>query len=79
MITAVQARNAKPKEKAYKLNDGKGLFLHIATSGKKTWRYRYELPPGKESTFVIGKYPVLSLEEARVERAALHEKILPVV
>ncbi len=36
MITAVQARNAKPREKAYKLNDGKGLFLHIATSGKKT-------------------------------------------
>ena len=36
MITAVQARNAKPREKAYNLNDGKGLFLHIATSGKKT-------------------------------------------
>lgn len=75
MITAIQARNAKPREKAYKLNDGKGLFLHIATSGKKTWRYRYELPPGTESTFVIGEYPVMSLEEARVERAALREMV----
>ena len=28
MLTAIQARNAKPREKAYKLNDGKGLFLH---------------------------------------------------
>ncbi|MDD2468912.1 MAG: integrase arm-type DNA-binding domain-containing protein [Desulfobulbus sp.] len=73
MLTAIQVRNAKPKEKAYKLTDGKGLFLHIATSGKKTWRYRYELPPGKESTFVIGEYPVLSLEAARAERVALRE------
>jgi len=31
-------------------------------------RYRYELPPGKESTFVIGESPVLSLEQARGER-----------
>ena len=75
MLTAIQVRNAKPREKAYKLNDGKGLFLHIAASGKKTWRYRYELPPGKESTFVIGEYPVLSLEDARVERAALREMV----
>lgn len=75
MLTAIQARNAKGKEKPYKLNDGKGLFLHIATSGKKTWRYRYELPPGKESTFVIGEYPVLSLEGARAERVALREMV----
>ncbi|MDD2468012.1 MAG: Arm DNA-binding domain-containing protein [Desulfobulbus sp.] len=59
----------------YKLTDGKGLFLHIAISGKKTWRCRYELPPGKESTFVIGEYPVLSLEAARAERVALREMV----
>jgi hypothetical protein len=46
------------KKKGYKLTDSKGLFLHVAISGKKNWRYRYELPPGKESTFVIGEYPV---------------------
>ncbi len=33
------------------------------------------MPPGKESTFVIGEYPVLSLEEARAERAALREMV----
>jgi integrase len=75
MLTAIQARNAKAKDKPYKLNDGKGLFLHVATSGKKTWRYRYELPPGKESTFVIGEYPVLSLEDARSKRIALREMV----
>ncbi len=75
MLTAIQVRNAKPKEKAYKLTDCKGLFLHITTNGKKTWRYRYELPPGTESTFVIGEYPVLSLEAARAERVALREMV----
>ncbi len=75
MLTAIQVRNAKPKEKPYKLTDGKGLSLHVATSGKKTWRYRYELPPGTESTFVIGEYPVLSLEDARAERMALREMV----
>lgn len=75
MLTALEVRNAKPKEKAYKLNDGKGLFLHVATSGKKTWRYRFELPPGTESTFVVGEYPVLSLEAARAERVALRELV----
>jgi integrase len=75
MLTAIQVRNAKPKEKAYKLADSKGLFLHVTTSGKKTWRYRFELPPGKESTFVIGEYPILSLEAARAERIVLREMV----
>jgi Arm DNA-binding domain len=69
MLTAIQVRHAKPKEKPYKLVDGKGLFLHIATSGKKTRRYGFELS-GKESTFVIGEYPVMSPETARIERTA---------
>jgi hypothetical protein len=75
MLTAIQARNAKAKEKPYKLTDGKGLFLHVATSGKKTWRYRFELPPGTESGIVLGEYPVMSLENARIERAAARELV----
>lgn len=74
MLTAIQVRNAKPKDKPYKLNDGKGLFLHVAKSGKKTWRYRFELS-GTESTFVLGEYPVLSLEDARAERVTLRELV----
>ena len=74
MLTAIQVRNAKPKEKAYKLTDNKGLFLHVATSGKKTWRYRFELA-GTESTYVLGEYPVLSLEAARAERVTLRELV----
>jgi integrase len=74
MLTAIQVRNAKPKDKAYKVTDGKGLFLHITPAGDKTWRYRYELA-GVESTYVIGKYPDITLEAARKERSALREKV----
>jgi len=34
-LTDLEVKNAKPKERPYKLNDGKGLFLHISSSGKK--------------------------------------------
>ena len=30
-------RNAKPKDKAYKLADEKGLFLYITPEGRKYW------------------------------------------
>jgi len=74
MLTALEVKNAKPKEKPYKLTDGKGLFLHISTSGKKTWRYRFMIT-GTESTFVLGEYPVLTLEKARIERTAAREMV----
>ncbi|NOQ67140.1 MAG: integrase, partial [Desulfobacterales bacterium] len=48
-LSAVGVRNAKPKNKPYKLSDGNGLYLHIAISGKRTWRYRFKIA-GKEST-----------------------------
>ena len=53
MLTAVQVRNAKPKEKPYKLADGKGLYLFIFPNGKKSWRYRYRFNH-KETLFTIG-------------------------
>ena len=42
-LTEVQVRNAKPKEKAFKLADGHGLYLLVNSDGAKYWRmdYRY--------------------------------------
>jgi integrase len=42
-LTAKQIENAKAKEKPYKLTDGDGLQLRIATDGTKTWLVRYML------------------------------------
>ena len=73
-LTAVQVRKASPKNKPYKLPDGMGLHLHVSTSGKKTWRYRFKLNR-KESTCVLGEYPDMSLEQARNARAKAREQV----
>ena len=36
-------RNAKPKEKPYRLNDGDGLFLYVPPSGVRAWQFRYKI------------------------------------
>lgn len=76
MLTDTQCRNAKLKEKAYKLTDGKGLYLEVKPNGVKAWRYRFELRDGetvKESVFAVGDYVVAprgeTPEEAQARRA----------
>ena len=59
-----QIKNAKPAEKPFKLNDGKGLYLYINTSVGKLWRFDFS-HNGKRKTLSIGKYPTVSLAEAR--------------
>lgn len=59
MLSDTQCRSAKPKDKPYKLGDGKGLYLEVKPNGVKAWRYRFELAKDgqrKESMFAIGDY-----------------------
>ena len=35
---------AKPKEKAYKMADGGGLYLEVSPKGSKYWRMKYRRP-----------------------------------
>ncbi len=59
MLTDTQCRNAKPKEKPFKLTDGQGLYLEVKPNGVKAWRYRFEIfreDRRKESVFAIGNY-----------------------
>ena len=63
----IQCRNAKPKEKAYKLADGGGMYLEISPKGSKYWRLKYRIH-GKEKRLALGVYPAVSLSEAREKR-----------
>ena len=63
-LTALAISQAKPRDKAYKLRDGNGLYLHILTTGNKSWRVKYRYA-GKEKLLTIGNYPTFSLKEAR--------------
>ena len=73
-LTDLAIRTAKPKENAYKLTDGGGLFLWVQPSGGKWWRYQYRFA-GKQKLLAIGVYPDVSLSDAR-ERHAQARKTL---
>ena len=63
-LTATQIKQAKPKEKDYKLSDGGGLYLFVTKAGGKHWKLKYKFD-GKERKLSIGSYPAVSLSKAR--------------
>ena len=67
MLTIKSIESAKPKDKPYKLPDSGSLYLYITPSNTKSWRFDYQFN-GKRKTLTIGKYPYISLSEAREER-----------
>lgn len=66
-LTIPDIKNAKLKDKAYKLADEKGLYLLIHPNGSKYWRLKYRFVK-KEKTLALGVYPDVSLSEARSRR-----------
>lgn len=72
MLTIKQIDAAKPKDKPYRLLDSNGLYLYVPVTGKKVWQLRYKLD-GKEKVMTVGKYPLMSLQEAR-DKAWLAKK-----
>jgi integrase len=67
-------RNAKPREKAYRLHDSGGLYLDVKTTGKKIWRLKYKIYD-KEKLLTIGNYPKITLIIAREKRDQAKERI----
>ena len=65
-LTDTAIRNAKPKDKQYKLSDEKGLYLLVKKAGKY-FRLDYRFAK-KRKTFAIGVYPDVTLAEARQQR-----------
>ena len=54
-MTESQAKNAKPREQAYKLADAGGLFLLVQPNGARLWRLKYRYG-GKEKLLSFGVY-----------------------
>jgi integrase len=65
-LTDTAIRNAKPKEKQYKLTDGKGMYVLVKQAGKY-FRFDYRFG-GKRKTLALGVYPDVTLKEAREKR-----------
>lgn len=68
-LTDTAIRNAKAKDKPYKLGDSGGLFLLVQPTGGKLWRLKYRVD-GKEKKLGLGTYPDVSLADARKRRDA---------
>ena len=66
-LTNAKIRNAKPREKPYKIFDERGLYLLVSVSGSKLWRFKYT-SDGREKLLSFGTFPHASLSKARTLR-----------
>lgn len=66
-LTDTAIKNAKSKDKQWKLTDKKGLFVLVHPNGSKYWRMKYRFA-GKEKMLSLGVYPDVSLKAAREGR-----------
>lgn len=67
----MQCRNAKKRDKAYKLADERGLYLFVTATGFRSWRFKYRVRIGErlvEKRLTFGPYPEVTLESARQQR-----------
>ena len=63
-LTFRKIQSAKPKEKPYKIFDGRGLYVLINPNGTKYWRMKYRIK-GKEKLRSYGRFPEVPLEQVR--------------
>ena len=66
-LTDTALKALKPKDKPYTLADERGLYVEVFPTGGVIWRFRYRLS-GKQEKLTLGKYPALTLKNARVKR-----------
>lgn len=66
-LTDIKIRKAEQKDREYKLGDGGGLYILIRPNGSKLWKMKLRIH-GREQKLSFGRYPEVSLKEARVRR-----------
>jgi len=74
MLNDTKVRNAKPRERAFKLYDERGLFLLVTATGGRLWRLKYQMH-GREKLIALGAYPDVTLKRAREKREAARRLI----
>ena len=74
MLSDTACKNAKAKEKPYKIADEKGMFLLVNPNGSKYFRLKYRID-GKEKTLALGVYSETSLKQARDKRDEARQQL----
>ena len=74
LLTEARIRNARPRERPYKLFDERGLFLLVSPAAGRLWRFRYKLGAlGK--LISLGTYPDTTPKQARERRDAARKLV----
>ena len=73
-LTDTAIRNAKPRQREYKVSDSAGLYLLVTPAGGKLWRLKFRID-GREKKFALGAYPAVGLANARKLRDDARELI----
>jgi integrase len=68
-LSDTQVRSLKPAVKPYRVFDGDGLYIEVFPNGSKLWRVK-KIVNGKDIRRSLGKYPAVSLKDAREKRGA---------
>lgn len=74
MLTYEKIKAARPRVRAYKLTDEKGLHLYITPNWNMTWRLRFR-SGYREQLLSFGRFPDMSLEDARAARDRARETL----
>lgn len=75
-LSDAEIKKAKVQDKEHVFYDGDGLQLTIRTNGSKIFEFRYKSPvTNKYQKIALGKYPILTLSEARDKRFELQKQL----
>lgn len=73
-LTDKSVKAIEPTDKPQKFADEKGLYLYVSQHGTKSWRYDYRVG-GKRATVTFGKYPEVTLANARKKHLEARTKL----
>jgi integrase len=73
-LSDTKLKSLKPRQKAFSISDGGGLFIEVMPGGKKVWRLRYRLNDIQEKVS-LGEYPYHTLTDARQWREECRQMV----
>lgn len=69
-VENAKVTNGKPLQR---FSDGNGLSLVVRASGTKAWEFRFRKPDGRDSNLGLGRYPEITLSEARKKSSGIQK------
>ena len=75
LLNDTKIKSIKPEAKSKKYSDGDGLRMLVHSNGSKYWQFRYTFEK-KEKILALGRYPEVTLLEARSKAFALRKLVM---